>query len=230
MHLDEPAGATTFYDASGNDNHGFCSGSFCPIVGVDGISDRALSFNGVDDYVQVPNASSLNPQQAMAISAWIYPYDWNGNRRIVQKGAGDSQYRFLAEGDRLVFHLSGVYYLETTLPAVDAWHHVAAVYDGAVMQIWVDGQKWAEQSVSGTIDVTSYPLFIGTKYASTPVGDYFYGLIDEVAIYNRALSAEKVQALYSLGAGRDDVPQLSKEPISGTVSAYTGAQSQEPER
>jgi YVTN family beta-propeller protein len=217
LHFDEPAGATTFYDASDNDNHGSCSGSSCPIAGANGRFNAALSFDGVDDYVQVPNGSDLNPQQAIAISAWIYPSDWNGNRRIVQKGSYDDQYRLLAEGGSLRFDLSGVNSLNTTLPATDVWRHVVGVYNGTVMQIWVDGRKEAEENASGAIDITSDSLFIGTKHESAPSGDHFNGLIDEVAIYARALSAEEIEALYWSGPGGSDVSWLSKEPISGTV-------------
>lgn len=218
-HFDESAGATTFQDVSGNDNHGSCVGASCPTAGAIGKHGNALDFDGTDDYVQVYNEASLNPQQAIAMSAWIYPEDWNGNRRIFQKGMGDNQYRFLAEDGWLRFHLSGVGELDTTLPATGAWHHVVGVYDGAAMQIWVDGQKEAEQNASGTIDVTVDPLFIGSKYAGAPIGDHFHGLIDETAIYDRALTSEEIGALYGSGPSGIDVAWLYAEPISGTVGA-----------
>ncbi len=50
-------------------------------------------------YVQCESSASLNIQQSITVEAWIYPFDWNGNRRIFQKGEWDNQYRFLAEDD-----------------------------------------------------------------------------------------------------------------------------------
>jgi len=73
MHLDEPAGATTFYDASGNNNHGSCSDASCPVAGVEGRFGKALSFDGMDDDVQVPDSLSLRPSP-FTIAAW---FQWN---------------------------------------------------------------------------------------------------------------------------------------------------------
>jgi hypothetical protein len=218
-HFDEAAGSTTFSDSSGHNNNATCAGILCPAAGESGFIGYALDFDGVDDFLEAPDSLSLNPQQTMAISSWIYPYDWNGNRRIVQKGIHDNQYRFLAESGLFKFHISGVGTVNTSLPSVDEWHHVVGIYDGQAMQIWVDGQLVAESQAGGPIPTTSSPLYIGNKRPDAPVGDHFHGLIDELILFDRALSAEEVQAIYQAGSIYGGAPWLSVEPESGYVPA-----------
>jgi len=148
----------------------------------------ALKFNGANDYVEVPNSPSLNPVNSLTICVWIYPIDWNGNRRILQKGTNDNQYRLTAEGGRLVWHIAGVQngYLSCDLPTPGQWHHILTKFDGkrGFMQIWIDGKKVAERNdVKGTIPITNDPLYIGTKRRDAPPGDWFYGLIGKMKIY-----------------------------------------------
>jgi len=196
MHFDEGLGNKAF-DESEYNNHGTLNGPSW----IDGRFNKALSFDG-DDYVEVPNSESLNPTSAITVEAWIKPVDWNGNRRVLQKGLSDNQYRLLAEGGVLKFHLAGVTNGELTcsLPSTGEWHHVVGVYDGSKMQIWIDGVKAAERTdASGSISTTTDPLYIGTKTPTSPSGDFFYGTIDEVRIHSRALSADEVEQSYRRG-------------------------------
>jgi len=158
-------------------------------------------------YVEVPNSESLNPTRAIAIEVIIKPVDWNGNRRIVQKGLGDNQYRLLAEGGALKFHLYGVTNGELTcpLPTTGEKHYILAQYDSetGVMEIYVDNVLAAQRDdASGTIATTSDPLYIGHKSPSSPEGDSFYGDMDELRMYRRTLTEEERTYNYNNGEGR----------------------------
>jgi len=125
----------------------------------------------------------------MRASAWVNATDWDGNRRIVQKGdiGTDDQYRLTAEGGALKFAVAGVGSLTGPLPAVKSWHHVAGTYDGTALCLYEDGVLVASAAASGPIAATSGPLVIGDKPGSTVPGDHFLGAIDGVEVDNVAL-------------------------------------------
>ena len=74
---------------------------------------------------------------------------------------------------------------------LNAWTHVALTYDGTTMQLYVNGVLAASQARTGSIQASSNPLWIG---GNSPYGEYFQGLIDEIRIYNRALTQAEIQA------------------------------------
>jgi hypothetical protein len=79
----------------------------------------------------------------------------------------------------------------------DTWMHVASVYTGSQLKIFVNGQLVRRASISGTVCVNQNPLTIGAKYIPTKgiAEAFFDGLIDEVRIYNRPLSKFEIQYL-----------------------------------
>jgi len=110
----------------------------------------------------------------------------------LQKGV-DDQFRLIEEGN-LEFSLAGITGadIETPLPTTGTWHHIAGTYDGSTIRLYVDGVEKASGSVSGPIQTSSTPLYIGNKPFSSYSGDYFKGIIDEVRIYNRALLHQEI--------------------------------------
>jgi transcriptional regulator CtsR len=203
--FDENTGTTTA-DASGNNNTGtLINGASWVAPGKVGAA--ALRLNDANlQSVSVASSASLNPTAGITFTAWIYATNWNGNRRILQKGDGDDQYRLLAEGGQFKFHLVGVQTLVTTLPAVGAWVHVAATWDGATMVIYFNGVQQATAAAGGTLATTANTLTIGTKNNSGANGDYFLGLLDEVRIYNRGLSSSEVTTVMNAGSGGPTLP------------------------
>jgi hypothetical protein len=177
-------------DSSGQGNTGACTG----ISWVTGHLGNAAAFDGMTSLVQVAEDASLDPY-AISIAAWINPVDWNGNRRIVQKGQYDDQYRLLAENGVFKFDIAGVGVITTTLPAPGAWTHVAGTYDGATMRLYVNGTQVASTPATAVMSATPDPLLIGAKTAMSTGGDLFYGMIDEVHIDGRALTQAEITAL-----------------------------------
>ncbi len=75
------------------------------------------------------------------------------------------------------------------------WHHIVGTYDGTIMKIYADGELVDSYTVSGSIiSKPSFPVILGTSQNIY----YFNGLIDEVRIYNRALSAEEIKRHYEM--------------------------------
>ncbi|RYD39727.1 MAG: LamG domain-containing protein, partial [Verrucomicrobiaceae bacterium] len=192
--LDETSG-TSASDASGAGLTGSLTTPL-PQWQTGGRLNGALLFTGqVGQSVTVANATALNPTTAISASAWVNASVWNGNNRILQKGNTDNQYRLLAEGGKFVWEISGVGRLETTLPPVNQWVHIASTYDGDRMVIYFDGAEVASLAVTGAVPVTANPLHIGTKTAASGAQNHLNGMLDQVRLYGRALSAAEVGQL-----------------------------------
>ncbi|MFW9991226.1 MAG: LamG domain-containing protein [Candidatus Odinarchaeota archaeon] len=179
------------------------------------INGKALEFDSYT-YVTVANDGSLNPTSEITVMAWVYAYDWDGNRRILQKGFDDDQYSLLAEDSYLRFNLTGVSngQVQCSLPSTKNWHHIAGTYDGADIKIYVDGNLENYQSAFGSMNTVSDDLYIGTKHSGAPESDFFYGFIDEVRIYNRSLSSTEIQDHYDQYKDTSLVLDLPMDTIS----------------
>jgi glucose/arabinose dehydrogenase/mono/diheme cytochrome c family protein/regulation of enolase protein 1 (concanavalin A-like superfamily) len=210
---------TTAIDSSGNGRHGTLNAPL-PLWIADGKFGSALQFTGVQNQGVVVPSSGLNPTTAISIGAWVHAFDWNSNRRIVQKGNTDNQYRLLAEGGELVWHIANVGRLETDLPPTNEWVHIAGTYDGEEMRVYVNGSVVATLEASGAIPTTTNALNIGTKTTGSTAGDHMNGYLDEVRIYSRALGEAEV-ALMGSQAGVVTIAATDSTAQKGTSN--TGA-------
>lgn len=157
--------------------------------------------------VSVADRPALNPTGAMTVSAWVSPSRWPTEvwqGSIVTKdswGGRDSGYalRGGAGGEiSFVLALDGRFTEVRTSVVVPAtgWHHVAGVYDGEQMQIYVDGAPRAARSVTGTPTPSSGTPLVTGNCPSDP-SRRFTGSIDEARVHARALSDAEIHALYA---------------------------------
>jgi len=194
--FDEGSG-TIAADSSGNGNDGTLNG---PVEWTtEGKIGGAMAFTGPYNFVLVPSSPSLNPTDAITIAAWINP-NWTGNNRILQKSTegSDNQYRLLKEGgNNIRVHLPPAANFEITgnIPPAGEWTHLVATYDGSMIKVYYNGEVVGETAFSDKLSVSDGPLFIGNKWSQAPAGDEFNGIMDDVRIYNRALSASEITAL-----------------------------------
>jgi hypothetical protein len=160
----------------------------------------ALQFDGVDDYVEVPNDPSLNLSTGLTIEAWIYSYRTDGPRVILSKWndrGNDWSYLFKGEGDRLSIELSKNFHndlcaLQSRSPIpINTWIHVATTFDGDAVKLYMFGLEENTMRVNGTIDNSASQLLIG---AVDGFGghEYFSGILDEVRIWNYARSNQEI--------------------------------------
>ena len=186
------------YDSSGYGNDGTIHGAVWSTGKIGG----ALSFDGVDDYVDCGNGASLNPGEELTIELWVKPNDVTHYGRWVSKfGSWPSYYgySFLQTYDNALFQLyAGGALTEFVVPDIitaGEWQHMVAVYDGSNMYIYRNGVLQGSQSKTGAITNSGVPLFIGQRAGS----QWFNGLIDEVRIYNRALTPAEIWQNYQAG-------------------------------
>jgi len=173
-----------------------------------GLVGQAFSFDGVGDLVEIPDAPNLNLTTSLSIDAWIRPSTVIGNHRIVGKGNWSSvpleNFILVLVGDRLQFDLAdpaggatAINATQTIAPGV--WTHVAATFDGATMLMFINGVQDPSSGSHATIRTGTSRAWIGVS-PDSPGFEPFAGLIDEVDIYNRALSVSEIQSIVNAGS------------------------------
>ncbi|MFQ6080467.1 MAG: DUF2341 domain-containing protein [Candidatus Bathyarchaeia archaeon] len=195
----------TSYDSSFYGNNGTIYGA-TPTLGR---VFNGLDFDGVDDYVDVPNSANLNPVNQITVEAWIKPKNVSGFRDIVSKweveASANRAYvlQILNGMARFAISDDGTWkrYVAETPPILqpNQWYHLAGTYDGAKIRMYVNGKLEAERSISTTINSQEYPLKIGSL-GTTSKGNWFNGTIDNVMIFNRALNASEIGYSYKYGS------------------------------
>ena len=181
-------------DISGHGNHGTAHGDATTVA--EGKLGRAGTFDGDGDYLDCGNDESLNITGPITIELWLKAKSWgsgNGDY-FVSKAQSNQGYVLEQDAGSVRFRLfeKGVLAGQATFPnpSLNAWHHVVGTYDGTNLRLYLDGVL---KDTSGTV-----PPITGTGgnlYISWWFGAYgfFNGLIDEVKIYNYALTEEMVR-------------------------------------
>jgi len=216
--FDEGSG-TTAVDSSGNNNNGTLIDN---PDWVDGKIGKALEFNGSTNYVEINDSDSLDGFDAITIEAWVKPI-------LGQRGAVVSRYLYdynipinervyeltVEQGGTIGFALSSdgssATWLESSNTLQDnEWNHIAAVSDGNTMRIYINGEQDPNtKAAPASLHSSSYNLQIGAwEYSPNQRDTYFNGVIDEVKIYNRALSAEEIKADYEAGTPPASISDL----------------------
>lgn len=205
--MDETSGVNVA-DSSGNNNNGTATGTTI----VDGKFEKARSFNGSSDYVSVPSGVSLKSLSQATFSLWFKANNWSNtayDNVLYSEGLSGNSWRFgisVKDSSNLTFWTrdtssgdSGTgEELLFSKPTTGTWHHLVAVYDstGSKKRIYVDGQLIAETTTSVNSFTSTNPaaLYIGRDAVNTHA---FNGAIDEVRIFNKALSQGEIINLYN---------------------------------
>jgi hypothetical protein len=182
-------------DASGNAFHGVASGVSW-VTGINGATPGAAHFDGQNDYIHVANNDILNFEDAISLLFWISIDEFLEHEQYpISHGNWDHRYKVSISDQRYRFTLNtsaGITDLDTETDAVPGeWHHIAAVYDGSDMEIWIDGSLDAFTSASGTMNKTTYDLSFG-QYLPGVNDANFFGSLDELCIYDFAFSPEQI--------------------------------------
>ncbi|GEM_PF-3315412 len=186
-------------------NHGTVNGA----VLSQGASGQAYSFDGIDDYIEIGNSESLNLTSKFTISAWVYlkpqatTYPgifWKNDTIIL---------RYCPAELSIVNDFQGFVRIGTILeprvqfgpyPDYNKWYHVAMTYDSTKsennLELYMNGELKSQENRTGRVDDLPGNYYIG-RYYSVP-SNYFNGTIDEVKVWNYALSREAIKSEYDL--------------------------------
>ncbi len=192
--FDETSGSGTS-DASGYGNHGTLTGASRTASGRFG---RAVSFDGVNDQVAVSDSTSLDLTDEMTLEAWVRPTSANSGWRtvVLKEQADDLVYGLYAAATG--YRPSGHVFVDgddervqapAALPA-NEWSHLATTYDGSALRIYVNGTLADTFATTGAMTASSGTLRIG---GNTIWNEWFDGSIDEIRVYDRALTANQIQ-------------------------------------
>lgn len=198
--FDEGAGATTA-DASGQGHIGALLGAtWTP----NGHAGAALSFDGNNDWVTVADSPLLDLTTALTLEAWTFPtqIDNSAWRTVIFKAqpgdlvyalyAHSEQYGTVAEGPRGYIYTTGERSTPPTASLTpNVWAFLAMTYDGATLRLFVNGVETSSAPVTGNLVTSDGQLTIG---GNAIWSEWFAGRLDDVRIYNRALSAAEIAA------------------------------------
>lgn len=235
--MDDESG-NTVTDSSGNNNHGTLMPN-SPVWTSDGVINGALYFDGIDDYVEVPDDPSLDITDEITLMAWVYPENWdhdgysaaNGGDKTTENAiltkAGDSDYgvwnlhykwndddgrfgfRFEANIDGNTENIFEV----TPSEQLNKWYHIAGVYDGSEMKLFINGQKVDSKEVTGPISTNDQPLRFGKQFWWGDIYSMWNGSMDEIKIYDCSLSDAEIEDIYEHGYQFID----DTEPTTNTI-------------
>jgi hypothetical protein len=192
----EEASGTAVVDSSGTNNAGTVSGATRSASGKYG---RALSFDGVNDLVTVPHSASLSLTTGLTVEAWLKPAAISGSWRTVlmKERTGGMAYSLYAGGDvpRPSANLqAGSSETDAIGPAglpLNSWSHLAMTYDSIAMRLYVNGTEVVTRPLTSPVVTSTGAVRIG---GNTIWPEWFNGMIDEVRVYSRALTAAQVAA------------------------------------
>lgn len=196
--LDEGNGMET-KDSSGNGHDGVFRGN---PVWVDGEFGKALSFDGVDDYVNITQFPNLKLTKAFTLSAWFNPQNAassnnhmaiiglgsSGPRYYVDKSASNLHIRLQSANDNLSQNVGSVVF--------NTWQHAAYAYDGKSINVYVNGTLVDNRAASGDLLTDNNESYIGNWSGAVR---HFNGIIDEAAVFNVALAEDDIKSIMTDG-------------------------------
>lgn len=201
-HFDENA-STTAYDASGSGNNGTLQGNPAWTTGTSCKAGNCLSFNG-NSYVAIPNGPALQPAN-LSVAYWVNfgsftdswevsnnpsTFDYNHGYMVREDTPTNTVGAFIGYGTANAGIWSGT--LSTGI-----WYFVVETYDGSTLRLYINGnQVGSGVSVNKPIDYTGVANYVYLAQRSDG-GLRLQGSMDEVRIYNRALSASEIQTMYN---------------------------------
>ena len=169
-------------------------------------AQSAMDFDGIDDYITAPNASSLIANKSISLAFWVYPTNPNPGFPNFDGMAG---FRNNSNADFFILHLS-----TNTVEArfrnssgsnfdivynglnLNTWNHFVMTYDGSTLELYHDGVSVGTQAANGFITSTTETLYMGNLVFQT-TNFYLGGQLDDVCLWSRALSSTEVGNLYT---------------------------------
>ncbi len=234
----DPAGLVAHYEFEGDaaDTSAFQPSADGTLVGnptfAPGVFGQAIDLDGDGDYVDCGNESFFDINDQLTVTSWIKVSEFDKKyQAIIAKG--DNSWRLARAGDsnNIEFACNGTAATRwtgkgeipwavfgTTDVNDGKWHHIAGVFDGTRLQLYIDGVLEAAKAAAKSIDVSNYNVCIGAN-AQVP-GREWNGLIDDVRIYNYALSQAEIVSV--MGKSEIDVPSSLPATLYDIAKRYDG--------
>lgn len=192
-----------------------------------GHSGTAFSFDGVNDYATAPNSASLNISGTnITVVAWVKITPTDTYQQFVVKGTNTAApfnawhiygQHLTATTWRPHWQITDENDVRTSASSVDAvnygdWVHVAGVYDGLQMTLYVNSSQGEGTDVTGNLKQYTQPLLLGARGLYQ---EFMEGLLDDVRIYNRALEASEIASIWYEGLGQQRPVKRQGQSLAG---------------
>ena len=197
-----------------------------PTLGASGLiasdpASKAVRFDGVNDYVAINNSASLSIPTAVTLEAWINPESIPAAGSFASVITKPESYSIQFNGPRLEFTIiqNGTRQrLQAPVGAivVGQTYHVVGTYDGTTQRLFINGVEAVSRAQTGNITTNTNKLYIGSWNGNI---EYFKGTLDDVAVYNFALSAARAKAHYDIGTGGYTIS--GNAGVAGATLSYT---------
>lgn len=217
-------------DVSGNQLHGQANGAIL-VPDQNGIPQSAYYFNGGAQHIAVANNPLLNFQDAITVSCWFKANALPEKETfLLSHGSWQNRWKISITPEKYlrwtVNTLSGVADLDDAVPLqTDLFYHVAVSYDGALLALYLNGELNSYKTLTGKIRTTTLPFLMGQMIPGD--ANYnFKGVMDDVKIFDYALTPDAAEILYQSGVtpveepGSGELGQLvlSPNPVSGMLN------------
>jgi concanavalin A-like lectin/glucanase superfamily protein/fibronectin type III domain protein len=225
--LGELSGASAV-DSVGSNNGTYSNG---PLLGQTSLlagdaASKSVRFDGVNDYVSVPNSSSLGPTARVSVEAWIKPEALPAAGSFASIATKAEAYSLQFNGPRLEFTImqSGVRKrVQAANGAVQTGqtYHVVGTYDGVTQRLYINGSEVANTPLTGAIGSNANGLYVASWSGGS---EQLKGTVDEVAVYPTNLAASRVAAHYQAGSGAPPPNPTVAAPTNLAANAVSSSQ------
>jgi len=208
FHFDDPSLIAHYTfdgnanDLSGYDNHGNVIGAALTTDRF-GAENSAYEFNGSSNYISIPNSLSLqSPTTELTQLVWVNIYSWTGQGFwvpvLMKSNSGDNafQYRLSIESNGVntsINNWNNAVIIPDTV-SFNSWYMVVSTLKNDTVKVYVNGIFKGSGTLTGPIMQDTKPLEIGRDVPGST--EYFHGKIDEIRIYNRAITEREIDSLY----------------------------------
>jgi hypothetical protein len=207
-------------DSSGNGNHGDILGA----TWTDGKFGKALEFDGVDDYAEIPDAPSLDGMDELTVAAWVFLHSHNpaGYNGFVDKTAGatDRSYNISQRNGQwecgVINDTNARLQLNAGATADNAWIHLAGTYDGSEIKLYENGTLIGSLAQSGAVNESNTSLQLG-RWPGNGGSLHAECILDEVVVFNVALDENDISLIMK---GMEAALSINN---SGKLAAQWGA-------
>lgn len=227
-------------DESGNGNNGTINGATLTTDRF-GNNSSAFDFDGQSNYIEVVSSNSLNVTNSYTLSVWINVSQWSflspiDEHSIISKIDNGNWYGgyevWTTNNNGTIAHSGNIGNSNVLITSSNyienVWYNVLLTYDGNSLKMFVNGILVNSQSKSGQIQTSSIPLRFGRRGGAGFYNNWFKGKIDDIGIWNRALTQQEITNLYNSANSNEcltmviNTGALSTNPVTyaSTVNIY----------
>lgn len=196
-------------DSSGNGNNGTINGATLTSDRFGNINS-AYDFDGLSNYIEVNSSNSLNVTNLYTLSTWINVLQWSflapiDEHAIISKIENGNWYGgyeiFTGGSTGIIAHSGNIgnsnIYLYNSNYNTNNWYNVVVTYDGNILKMFINGILVNSQNHTGLLQTSSIPLRFGRRGGAGFYNNWFKGKIDDIGIWNRALTPQEITDLYN---------------------------------